>query len=213
MRLPATAGVKEYQIPGIAKILRIYMLGPNGAQTPIVGTDIPTLEGEIQNTFDNTSGTIQGQPEQSPLWLTQPAENYPVTTTYTGGFVPTKNQWGQNARPSYYMRGGYIGFAIPPANASPSATIIVDYVPSPPDLNTAADVSVYPDFAKDCIAYYVVSEILYAQNNSGATQAFARFERELTEILQPWIFNMQANRPKMMVPVSRRAFFQGRGRR
>jgi hypothetical protein len=213
MRLPAVSGVKEYQMPAAVKILRTYILGPGGSQTAIVGTDIPTLEGEIQNTFDNTSGIQQGNPLQTPQWLSQQAESYPVVNTQLGGFVPTKNQWSPNARPSYYMRGGYVGFAIPPLNANPAATIILDYIPSPPDFNTAADVSIFPDLCKDAIAYYVVSEIMFSVNSSQATMAMQEFERQLVNVLGPWIYSFQANRPKMIVPVTRRAYFQGRGRR
>ena len=49
------SGTREYQLPAISRILRIYMVGPDGSQQLLIPTDVPTLNGEIQETWDNTS--------------------------------------------------------------------------------------------------------------------------------------------------------------
>jgi hypothetical protein len=197
MRLVAVSGTREYQLPALIKILRTYMLGPDGSQTVIYGTDIPTIEGEIQMTYDNSSGTRLGAPPQTPQWLVQPAEQYPLVNQPIGGRVPTKNQFTPCSRPAYYMRGGYIGFTIPPLNAG--STIIIDYIPSPPDLVNNSDVTLFPDLAKDAIVWKMVEDIMYSDNSSGAQEANAKFREQLV-ILNQWKFTMQANRPKMLVP-------------
>lgn len=204
-----TGGQREFQLPEIMKILRIYILGPDGSMQEIVGTDIPTLQGDIQENFDNTSGQIVGSPAQSPQWLVQQQQAYPVSNVPVGGRVPTKNQWGPNSRPSYYMRGGYIGFSIPPMSTSPQSQIRMDYIPSPPDLITPSQSSIFPALCKEALGWKMVEYCHYSDNDSRANDAAKLYSAQLMK-LQNWIFSLQATRPKGLVPVTKRAMIRGR---
>jgi hypothetical protein len=209
MRIPVVSEMKEYQLPALMKILRVYILTATGAMQELIGTDIPTLEGDIIEMYDNRSGQYQGQPQQTPLWITQPAEGYPITNVNIGGRVPTKSPWGPNQRPSYYLRGGYIGFAIPVMG---SGTIVIDYIADPPDLAVSSDTLLVPDICKDALAWYVVRDMLYSDNSSGVQYADGKIEAEIQKLQSEWIFKIQANRPKSLVPTTNRTYFPNRGR-
>lgn len=204
-----TGGQREFQLPEIVKILRVYMLGPDGSMQPLVGTDIPTLQGDIQETFDNTSGQVIGSPVQSPQVFTQQQQAYPVTNVPIGGRVPTKNSWGPNSRPSYYMRGGYIGFSIPPMSTSPQTQVRMDYIPSPPDLVTPSQQTIFPALCKMALVWKMVEYCHYSDNDSRANDAAQKYQLELGK-LQNWIFALQATRPKGIVPVTKRMMIRGR---
>ena len=211
LTFPIANGTREYQLPELLKILRVYMLGPDGSQQPLFGTDIPTLEGEIQETYDNTSGAVEGSPVQSPLWLTAAAQSYPVTQTQIGGRVPTKSPYYPYSRPSYYLRGGYIGITIPPISTSPQTQIKVDYIPVPPNLNSNADVSIFPSLFLDAIAWKTIEYMRVSDNLSSAADATARYNNEVANKINPWIWSLQANRPKSLVPTTRRTQFRRSG--
>lgn len=211
LTFPAVTGTREYQLPEMIKILRTYMFGPDGSQQVLFGTDIPTLEGEIQETYDNTSGVVNGSPTQSPQWLEAAAQAYPVTQTQIGGRVPTKTQYTQLDRPSYYLRGGYIGLTIPPITTSPATSVKVDYIPVPPDLVTGSDISLYPSIFLDAIVYKTIEYIYISDNKSAAGDMLARYKNEIDSKINPWIFSLQANRPKSLVPTTRRSQFRRGG--
>ena len=212
LKFPVSNGVREYQLPEILRILRVYMLGPDGSFQPMIGTDIPTLEGEIQETYDNTSGAIQGSPQQSPLWLTSQSQAYPVTQTQIGGRVPTKSPYSPYARPAYYLRGGNIGFSVPPVTTSPQTQIQVDYQPVPPNLYANSDVSIFPSLFLDAICWKVIEYMRISDNSSAAADASMRYKNEIDNKITPWIFSIQANRPKSLVPTTRRNQFRYQGR-
>jgi hypothetical protein len=211
LTFPTVGGQKEYQIPEICKILRIYILGPDGSMQEMIPTDIPTLSGEIQETFDNTSGGLGGAPLQTAQWLNQqnsPAA-YPVNNTQIGGRVGTKSTWSHNSRPAYYLRGGFIGFVIPALTTNPASQIVLEYVASPPPLSTPSDVSLFPFLCKDALVWFMVARCLYSDNNSGTKDAMEMYNREMAR-LRDWSFSMQASKPKMMVPLTKRAHIRGR---
>lgn len=204
-----TGGQRQFQLPEIVKILRIYMVGPDGSMQELIGTDIPTMQGDIQETYDNTSGQIVGSPQQSPQWLTQQAEAYPVTNVPSGGRVPTKSQWGPNSRPSYYMRGGYIGFSIPPLSTSPQTQVMMDYIPSPPDLTVPSQQTIFPALCKMALVWKMIEYCHYSDNDSRSNDAAQNYLKELAK-LENWVFSMQATRPKGLIPVTKRAMIRGR---
>lgn len=205
------SGQREWQLPALSKILRIYMQGPDGSQTLLIPTDVPTLNGEIQEAFDNTSGTQVGAPTQSPQWQVQGQEAYPIQSPQIGGRNAMKSTWQVGiSRPAYYIFAGYIGFVIPPMTTNPSTNAIVEAVIEHPEVSQSTDPILFPKLAKMALVWYTVSQCWDSDNSSGASEAMAKYERE-RERLNDWQFSMQANRPKDFVPVTRRGGYNRRG--
>jgi hypothetical protein len=205
------SGQREWQLPALSKILRIYMQGPDGSQTLLIPTDLPTLNGEIQEAFDNTSGVINGAPTQSPQWQVQGQTTYPVQSPQIGGRNAMKNTWAVNiSRPAYYIFAGYIGFVIPPMTTNPSTNAIVEAVIQHPEVVNPSDPILFPALAKMALVWNTVSQCWYSDNNSAAAEAMAKYEVEKGR-LNDWQFSLQANRPKDLVPVTRGRGFSRRG--
>ena len=205
------SGQREWQLPAISKILRIYMQGPDGSQTLLIPTDIPTLNGEKQEAFDNTSGVINGAPTQSPQWQVQGQEAYPIQSPQIGGRVPFNSTWSVGlSRPAYYIFAGTIGFTIPPMTTNPSTVVVLEYVVQHPEVSQPNDPVLFPQLAKMALVWNTVSQCWYSDNNSAAPEAMAKYEAEKGR-LNDWQFALQANRPKDMVPVTRGRGFSRRG--
>lgn len=204
------SGVREYQLPAISRILRIYMVGPDGSQQLLIPTDVPTLNGEIQETFDNTSSYNNTGPPQTPQWLVQQAEAYPVVDVPHGGRVPTKNSWHHNSRPSYAMRGGYIVFSIPPLTTSPTTVVRMEYVVQHPIVSNLNDPILFPASCKMALVWHMVSRCWMADNLDKTNEAMANYTREKTK-MNMWQENLQGGKLKGFVPITRRNRGHGRG--
>lgn len=205
-----------YQLIELMKVMRIYMVGANGSQQELLATDIYTLEGDIIQVYDNSSGQQQGNPVQTPAWLVQPPQSYPVTSeiTLTGrgsGPVPTKDAWGIGARPRYFMYGGSIGIVPTPATASPQTVIRVEGVGMPQDMFVSTDNCLYPDLCLDAIMWKMVTYARYSDNSSLVQQAEMAYQNEMFTKVRPWLERMQATKPKTLVPITKRSYFRRRG--
>jgi hypothetical protein len=203
-------GTREYQLPAISRILRIYMVSPNGSQQLLIPTDVPTLNGEIQETWDNTSSFNNSNPPQTPQWLVQQPEAYPIINVPQGGRVPTKNSWHPNSRPSYAMRGGYIVFSIPPMTTSPTTVVKMEYVVQHPAVSNLNDPILMPQNCKMALAWYMVSRCYMSDNLDKANEAMANYMLEKTR-MNMWQENLQGSKLKGFVPITRRN--RGRGGR
>jgi hypothetical protein len=208
------AGQQEYQLVEMMKLLRVYIQGPNGSKQELIASDIFTLEGDILQNYDNTSGFIQGGPVQSSNFSAQQPRAYPVQNVgfsgSTGAPVPTKNPWGPNSRPCYYLRGGYIGIMPAPLVAT-GVTIGVDHIPKPPDLSLTSDVSIYPDIFLDAIIWKMISYARFSDNTSSYKDAELMYQMEVKERINPWLQRFQATKPKTFVPRTIRNQFRRRG--
>lgn len=214
LTITTVANQQEYQLPELIKILRVYMLGPGGTKQQLLPTDIPTLEGDILQQFDNTSSLIQGSPVQSSQFFAQQPEAYPVQNVpLTGrgsGPLPMKSAWGVHARPSWYLRGGYIGVVPPPGTMSPQYTICIDYVPTPPALNVSSDTSLFPSIFKDAIVWQMVAYARFSDNQSAYEKAIMMYQDQMANKVRPWLDHLQAFKPKTFVPRTVRSQFRRR---
>jgi len=205
INIATIANQREYQVTELVKIYCVYIASPDGSQQELFGTDIATIQGDILQTYDNTSGTIVGSPTQSPQWLTQAPQLFPVPSTQVGGWVPTKMPYQNTAgnasqRPCYYMRGGFIG--VLPQPSTSTSTIVIDCVPKPPDLVRLNDVSIYGDQFINAIKWKVVADARDADNDaSGSASALQKYEMELSQnMLQTE--RVQATNPRIYVPLT-----------
>jgi hypothetical protein len=205
MTIPTVVDQREYQVTELVKIWAVYIQSPDGSQQELYGTDISTLQGDLLQQYDNTSGTQVGAPIQSPQWLTQAPQLFPVASTQIGGWVPTKLPYQNNVqnsaqRPCYYLRGGYIGVLPPPSTNT--STINIDCVPKPPDLQTLQNASIFPDTFINALKWKVVADCRDADNDAqGSMKALQQFEAELAQNnLQ--VERLQATNPKIYVPLT-----------
>jgi hypothetical protein len=222
-------GQQEYQLTDLMKIMRVYtaVFNPDNPNFPyafkqeLIGTDIYTLEGDILQTYDNSSGTRQGYPQQSSQYITQQPEAYPVVNVPIGGPYPTKSPWHNNfqspngngggSRPQYYLRGGYIGIVPIPIQGTPATYLLLDYIPAPPALVNTPDNSIFPDTFLEAIVWKMVEFASYSDHNSAQIQAAQMYQNEVTNKLTPWIQRIQATKPKTLVPITKRTYFKRGG--
>lgn len=211
LTIPCVADQREYQLPQLIKILRVYVIGPGGFKQELFGTDIFTLEGDILQQYDNTSGQIQSAPLESSQFFAQPSEAYPIQNVgFTGrgsGPIPTKSAWSQNSRPCYYERGGYIG--VVPGPISSDYSIVVDMVPAPEVLNLLTDISKFPDLFKDAIVWKMIGYAAYSDKQSNFKDAELFYQDQMANKIRPWLDRQQATKPKTFVPRTVRATFRG----
>lgn len=198
-----TSVQREFQLPSLTRILRIYMHGPDGSEQLLIPTDIPTLNGEIQETYDNRSSWNQGAPPQTPNWLVQQSEPYPVIPNQVGGRVPTKSQWYPSSRPSYYLFGGDIGFTIPPAVTSPVTQVYMEYVIQHPVVSNDNDPILFPGHCAEALTYYMVHRCWMSDNLDKAEEAMMRYRSEVKR-MNLWSERLQGGKEVGFVPVTRR---------
>lgn len=196
-------GTRRYQLPAISRILRVYIVGPDGSMSLCVPTDIPTLNGEIQETFDNTSGTRLGAPPQTPAWLVEPAIAYPDTNTSLGGRLPLKSQWCHNDRPSYALFGGWIEFTIPALTTSPLTYALVQFVAQHPKVSNPNDPILFPQAFKMALVNYMAARCYYSDNLDKSAELMAAYKAEATRA-NIAMERMQGGKTNGLVPVTRR---------
>lgn len=208
---PIVSGQQEYQIDTLSKILRVYITTSGGSKIELYPTDIPTLEGDILQLYDNSSGLVVGAPVQTAQMWTQPPSQYPMPNVVPGGTVGTKmpynNTSSSNQRPCYYMRGGYIGI-LPPDIASSGDKIVIDCIPTPPDFVLPTDTSIFPRTFLMAIVWGVVKFCRMSDQNQIYQLADTEFEKEMNR-LNMWRMNkLQQNKPKTFVPRTIRTDFR-----
>lgn len=210
---PAIQNQREYQLPELLKILRVYITAPGGVIQELIPTDIPTLEGDYLHQFDNSSGQVQGSPTQTSQWQAQQSAAFPgVNNGFTGAGsapVPTNSAWSANKRPAWYMRGGFIGI-VPAPISSGQYSLVVDYIPSPPILNISSDTSLFPAVFKDAIIWQMVAYARYSDNQSAYQAAIAMYQDQMASKVRPWLDRMQAYKPKTFVPRTVRSQYRRR---
>lgn len=220
---------QEYQLIDLMKIMRVYTAVfnadnpsfPYAFKQELIGTDIYTLEGDIIQTYDNTSGHNQGYPQQTSQYIAQIPQQYPIQSSRGGGPYPTKLPWqthsqspntgSHGSRPQYYLRGGYIGVVPRPVQTNPATYLMIDYIPAPPALVNTPDNSIYPDIFLEAIIWKMVEFASYSDHNSAQMQASQMYQNEITNKINPWIQKIQATKPKTLVPITKRTYFRRGG--
>lgn len=216
-------GQQEYQLIELAKLMRVYTATfnsdnlnfPYAFKQELIATDIYTLEGDIIQTYDNTSHRIP----QSSKYIAQPPKQYPVPNHQGFGHhgpYPTKDTWHHGSRPAYYLRGGFIGVVpIPLQPAPPSAPtyLMLDYIPVPPALVNTPDNSIFPDIFLEAIVWKMIEYASYSDHNSAQMQAAQAYDNEMKNKITPWLQRIQATKPKTLVPITKRTYFRRRGHR
>lgn len=201
--IPTVPNQREYQIPELVKLWCVYVQSPDGSIQEAYGTDIPTLQADTLQGYDNTSGTIMGSPIQSPQWLTGQPVPYPWLTQQIGGWVPTKLPW-QNTpaqRNAYYLRGGWLG--ILPVPSTSTSTILIDCVPSPPVMAQSFDPSIYPLNMANALKWKAIADMRDADapGSQSVGMALQRYEAELAQNVSN-VERLQATNPKIWVPLT-----------
>jgi hypothetical protein len=194
---------------------------PYAFKQELIGTDIYTLEGDILQTYDNSSGQNPGYPVQSSQYIAQQPEAYPINNVSIGGPYPTKSPWsnsfqspngnGGGSRPQYYLRGGYIGIVPIPIQTNPATYLMIDYIPAPPALVNTPDNSIFPDTFLEAIVWKMVEFASYSDHNSAQMQAAQMYQNEIDKKITPWIQRIQATKPKTLVPITKRTYFRRGG--
>jgi len=219
------SGQQEYQLIDLMKLLRVYTAvfnsdNPNFPFTfkqELIATNIGTLEGDVIQRYDNSSGIVP----QTSKYIAQQPELYPYAggPNNARGFgnnscepYPTNMPWSScNSRPSYYLRGGYIGVVPIPLQSNPPTYLMIDCTPAPPALVNTTDNSIYPDIFLEAIVWKMIEYASYSDHNSAQMQAAQMYQNEVTMKINPWIQRLQATRPKTMVPITKRTYFRRGG--
>jgi len=191
------AGIQEYTMAENLKILRVYVAGQL-----IVPTDIPSLEGDQLQFYDQT-GT-----GNAPQWLTQPNTSYPVTNTPTGYPVTGTLPFYPGMRPMFYIRGGNIGFVPQPAGAY---VVKLDLIPVPPVLVNLTDLSIFPSIADETIVWKALELAYFSDSNIDKAQyALNNFEQGMKK-LRAWTNDYKHQAPHTPMPITYRTYYQNTG--
>jgi hypothetical protein len=198
---PTIANQQEYAMVENIRVLRVYMLGPNGSKQLIEPTDIPTMEGENANIFDASSDFIQGQPPLTPQWIAQKPVTYPYRSPQRQGQGHPASMWNWSNPPRWYRRYGNIGF-VPPPNAV--FTVCMDFIPIPPTVVTTSDLLAFPEMYRDALVYKM-SE--YSRQADGSADSMKNAQLYMAQIkkLQTNVNKFQATKSLNFVPWIRRS--------
>lgn len=192
--VPAVSGQQEYGLAPFMQVLRVYCGGQR-----LVPTDIPELEGDQIELYDQTAANF------TPQWRTQAASAYPVGSDT--GFAQPPVPWFPGMRPRFYLRGGGNSFnlgLVPAPLGTP--TITVDLVPIPAQLVLDTDVSPFPAHALSCLTYGTIEECFRADDKDDrALRARELYENEMGK-LRDWRDGLQKDRPREAYPITYRSF-------
>ena len=207
-QIPVIPGQGLYQMQDSIKLLRIYILTPGGSQQPLPLVDIGTLEGNILEIYDQSSGQILSNPPYTPQWIAEQPQQYPVPSPFLGNYpsptsLPYQSVTLGNQRPVAFMRGGYLGIVPKPVSA---CTVIIDYIPAPYPLTSNASLCIYPDGFKDAIVYKAAEYCFMSDRSSQADDCAAKFAREVIK-LRGWKEQTKGTMPKRMTPITRAHVF------
>lgn len=208
--IPTVAGQREYQMIDCVKVLRCYLIQNGVFQTPLPGTDIPTLEGDILMTYDQSSGVIQGAPQRSPQFIAEAAQQYPLTNSPQTGIVPTAMPYfsvtASGQRGEYYHRGGTIGVVPPPAQSG--LILAVDHVPLQPLVSVDSNLMIYPTVYTDALTWKMCAYMAASDRSSMFQQYNGLAENEFPK-LRTYVDNLWATKPKRFVPITKRSLYSG----
>jgi hypothetical protein len=199
----------EYGLPDLVKVKRVYMLDVAGDQQELYPTEIAWLGGDTNETFDHSSGTVQGLPQFTPQWIAQGPVPYPVQVAGNGR-VPVTTPWrnvplmGNNQGPAYYLNYGMLG-VLPPTIAGAGNQIQVDLIPKPPIMQQFTDLSAFPDGFCDCLAWKMLSYMEIGDDTTRDVDFEARWERACAELRIEYVDNIQGNKPHGLIPMPLRA--------
>lgn len=208
--LTTVAGQREYQVPEVVKILRVYVIQNGVFATPLPGTDLPTLEGDILMTYDQSSGLIQGAPTNTPQWLAEAAQQYPLQNSPVTGTVPTAMPYfsvtASGQRGEFYHRGGYIGVVPPPAQSG--LILAVDHVPLQPLASATSSLAIYPTVYTDALTWKMCAYMASGDRSQMFDKYNALAENEFPK-LRTYVDNLWATKPKRFVPITKRSLYVG----
>lgn len=193
------SGQREYQLPELMEIVRVYLAGE-----PIAATTIPHMEGaQLQNFAVDPA-------LKTPIWLTGPGVSEPQTVlpaSYPGmGLVPMY----QGAPSRYYLRGGYLGFAPPPLGV---VQIRLDVVAYPVLLLQPTDQTILPSQATEAVVWGALERAYFADDDvEKATYAAKQYEQHMGELLA-WKKTLVRYAPRGPMPITGRTFFDRRATR
>ena len=205
--ITTVAGQSEYAMIENYKVLRVYAITPGGVKQILFGTNIGIMEGDITESYDGTSGRILGNPVQTPQWLADSAQPYPITAGGNGGYANTTGKFQYNDPPRYYMRGGNIGVVPTP---TVSIQICIDYLPMPPTITDLSELSIFPQNCQEALVFKMCQFSRMADNSSQAVGYSQMYDSEIKEKLRPWKDSFQATKPKKFIPVTMRRRLRNR---
>ena len=201
------AGQREYQMIDCVKILRCYLIAGGNVTTPLPGTDIPTLEGDILQIYDQSSGTIPGQAGFSPQFLAEAPQQYPLSNSNQGRVqVPTAMPYfsvsNSAQRGVYYHRGGNLG--IDPAPAQGGLILAVDHIPLQPFIQSDETMMIYPQVYLSALKSHMCAEMARSDRSSMMSTYQGLYTSKLPD-LRTWLDNLWATKPKRFVPITKRS--------
>lgn len=198
---PTIANQQEYAIIENIRVLRLYVLGPNGAKQIIEPTDIPTMEGENQNIFDASSSFHQGEPPLTPQWLAQKPVTYPYQSPQVQGYGHASAMWHWSSPPRWYRRYGNVGLVPPPNGVF---TVSVDLIPLPPTVNTTAALLEFPEMYRDALVYKMSEYSRQADGSQDSLKNANMYAAQIKKI-QTNVNKYQASKAQNFVPWVRRS--------
>lgn len=208
----------ETQLPNLISILRVYFFDQAGDQQPLVPSDIDTLAGVLDDTWDQSSGTVQGLPQYTPQYIAQGPVAYPVQSQ-VGGRVPVTAPWsnvpgangglfpssgnGSGQRPTYYLRGGYLGI-LPPQLVG--GKIYMDYIAQPPPMQQSFDTSIHPDAFREAYYHYILDAMYQGDEKTTIDGKSHKqlYDEEVARLRSQYVRNLQADKPQGPMPLTRR---------
>lgn len=206
--ITTTGGVGLYQMIDCVKVLRCYLIQNGVFATPLPGTDLPTLEGDVLMIYDQSSGTVTGNQQYSPQWLAEKPQQYPLTNSPQGQtIVPTALPYfsvtASAQRGEYYHRGGSIG--VVPAPAQSGLILAVDFVPLQPILTIGTQLMLYPTVYTDALTFKMCEYMALGDRSALADGYRVRAEAQYPT-LRTYVDNLWATKPKRLVPITKRTF-------
>ena len=169
--ITVTPSKREYQLVEPIQIRQVYILvnynpttGSFSSMQPVLPTDKPTLLGQNVEEYDQSANT-PGYPNFTPQVWAQPPVQYPLTTGGRGRYPqPTMQPYTANSQPPhYYMRGGFLGFSDIPLG---TYYIQIESTPVPPPLIDNNTECIFPQIAKDALAYMTASYCALSDSSS-----------------------------------------------
>ena len=195
------------------KILRVYVIQNGVFATPMPGTDLPTLEGDILMTYDQSSGLIQGAPTNTPQWLAEAAQQYPLQNSPVTGTVPTAMPYfsvtdsGQRGEGSVSSRRVYRRGS---AAVQSGLILAVDHAyRSSRSHHATSALTIYPTVYTDALTWKMCA-YMASSDRSAMFDIIQRAGRERgTHKLRTYVDNLWATKPKRFVPITKRSLYGG----
>lgn len=193
-------GTQEYTLPdNFIKIERVYVAGQ-----ACVPTDIPTLEGDQIEYYDQSYQAGGVGALYTPQWNSNPAVAYPVSNTQQG-WPQGVSPYYVGQRPQYYLNGGNIGFVPIPAG---QYQIDIWGIGVPNALTAGASVCDYPQIAASCLVWRAVGDAMFSDSQAERMQfAYLQAEAGLADV-RTWKADLLKNKPRGWRPITYRHFYK-----